>query len=72
MRPVRILAGLLCLLAGLGLCALFALGLDPFADIGGHRVAVSAPALAASLPGMAAGLGAVALGLWLIFHRTPR
>ncbi|MBX9400407.1 hypothetical protein K4L06_03725 [Lysobacter sp. BMK333-48F3] len=61
LRPVRLFAGVLCLLLGLTLMLLLGLGvLGPGAGVGG------APALIALMPSVAIGATVFALGLWLV------
>lgn len=61
LRPVRLFAGVLCLLLGLALMLLLGLGvLGPTAGVGGS------PALVALMPSVAVGATVFALGVWLL------
>lgn len=64
MRPVRLLAGWLCMAIGFAVVVLLGLGvLDPTT---GTNATSLAPVLVAMLPSVSFGIAIFAVGVWLI------
>lgn len=66
MRPVRLLAGWLCMAIGFAVVVLLGLGVfDPTTPSGTNAPSL-APALVAMLPSVSFGIAIFAVGVWLI------